>query len=81
MRTLLESAARRAVAYLDGIEARPVAPAPGAIAALQALDEPLPAGSTAPEAVLDLLDRLGSPATMAMAGPRFATSANRAWRR
>lgn len=71
MRTLLEATTRRALAYLDSIQARPVAPRPEAVAALKALDEPLPAGPTDPAAVLDLLDRYGSPATMAMAGPRF----------
>jgi len=35
------------------------------------LDEVLPEGPTAPDAVIDLLDRIGSPATMATAGGRF----------
>ncbi|MDH5255297.1 MAG: pyridoxal-dependent decarboxylase [Gammaproteobacteria bacterium] len=70
-RPLLESTAQRAISYLEGLAARPVAPQPEAIAALDAFDEPLPAGSTPPQAVLELLDRIGSPATMAMAGPRF----------
>lgn len=68
---LLGDTAQRAIAYLEGLATRPVAPQPEAIAALDAFDEPLPAGPTPPEAVLDLLDRVGSPATMAMAGPRF----------
>jgi glutamate/tyrosine decarboxylase-like PLP-dependent enzyme len=38
---------------------------------LAALDERLPESATAPEAVIDLLDRIGSPATMASAGGRF----------
>jgi glutamate/tyrosine decarboxylase-like PLP-dependent enzyme len=38
---------------------------------LAALDEVLPEGPTAPDAVIDLLDRIGSPATMATAGGRF----------
>lgn len=44
---------------------------PGARAALDALDEPLQAGPADPAAVLARLDALVSPATMAMAGPRF----------
>src|SRR5688572_18473181 len=71
MRSLLESAAGRAARYLEELEDRPVAPDPDAVAALARLDEPLPRGTTDPEATLALLDELGSPATMAMAGPRF----------
>jgi len=71
MRTLLEDTTRRALAYLDGIRERAVAPRPETVAALSAFDEPLPAGPTDPAAVLELLDRHGSPATMATAGPRF----------
>ncbi len=68
---LLADAARRAAAYLDGLDGRPVAPSPEAVAALSALDQPLPEGPSNPAAVLDELDRRVSPATMAMAGPRF----------
>ena len=71
MRELLECSAERAIAYLEGLDTRRVAPAPQAIAALAALDEPFPEGSTDPATVLQRLDDYGSPATMAMAGPRF----------
>jgi glutamate/tyrosine decarboxylase-like PLP-dependent enzyme len=71
MTTLLDSAARRSRRYLDSLAGRPVAPDPDAVAALTSLTEPLPASPTDPDAVLDLLDSRGSPATMAMAGPRF----------
>lgn len=71
MRHLLESTAQLAITYLNGLDHRAVAPAPEAVAALKALDEPLPAGSAPPEDVVALLDRLCSPATMATAGPRF----------
>ena len=71
MRTVLEASAARAIAYLEGLNARSVAPGAEATAALAALDEPLPEGASDPGAVLELLDRYGSPATMAMAGPRF----------
>jgi glutamate/tyrosine decarboxylase-like PLP-dependent enzyme len=68
---LLQDAARRAARYLESLEERPVAPSRDAVARLAALDVPLPDGGTAPEAVLAELDALVSPATMAMAGPRF----------
>jgi len=68
---LLAEAARRAAAYLDGLSSRSVAPSPEAIAALAALDAPFPEEPVAGAAVLDELDRRISPATMAMAGPRF----------
>jgi glutamate/tyrosine decarboxylase-like PLP-dependent enzyme len=71
MRRLLESTASRAARFLDAVGERPVAPPAAAVAALSALDGPLPEGPEEPEAVLELLDRVVSPATMAMAGPRF----------
>lgn len=71
MRELLHDAAARSVRYLDGLPTRPVAPAPAAVEALTALDEPLPAGPTDDRETLRLLDDVVSPATMAMAGPRF----------
>lgn len=71
MKTILSDASARAVRYLEHIQARPVAPAPAAIAALHAFDEALPAVPGDPADTLRLLDEVGSPATMAMAGPRF----------
>ena len=68
---LLNDAAARAQRYLDGVADRSVAPRPEAVAALQGLDEPLPEGPTDPMAALALLDRIGSPATVATAGPRY----------
>ncbi|HET6438626.1 MAG TPA: aminotransferase class V-fold PLP-dependent enzyme [Anaeromyxobacter sp.] len=68
---LLADAARRAASYLDGLRERKVGPAPAAIHALASLDVPLPAHPTEAALVLAELDRLVSPATMAMAGPRF----------
>lgn len=44
---LLADAARRAAAYLDGLDGRPVTPSPEAVAALAALDQPLPERSLA----------------------------------
>jgi glutamate/tyrosine decarboxylase-like PLP-dependent enzyme len=68
---LLESAAQRSIRYLRGLDARPVGPTPEAVNALAQLDGELPAGPSDPEAVLDRLDRLGSPATVASAGGRY----------
>jgi len=68
---LLTNAAHRAIRYLEGIGERPVAPTAAAVEALRAFDEPLPDRETDPAETLQLLDEVGSPGTMAMAGPRF----------
>ncbi|HEY2982223.1 MAG TPA: aminotransferase class V-fold PLP-dependent enzyme, partial [Anaerolineales bacterium] len=70
-RRLLENAAQRAISYLEGLDGRSVAPSEDSIAKLAELDEPFPAVSSRPEGTLQKLDEIGSPATMAMAGPRF----------
>jgi glutamate/tyrosine decarboxylase-like PLP-dependent enzyme len=70
-KSLLSDAARRASAYLDSLDERAVAPPPEAVAALTRLDEPLPREPSDPAATLAFLDEVVSPATMAMAGPRF----------
>lgn len=71
MNPLLADASARAARYLEGLQTRPVRPLPEAVAELQRLDEPLPAAASDPGETLRLLDDIGSPATMAMAGPRF----------
>ncbi len=71
MNNLLQSAAERSAHYLEQLDTRGVAPSPEAIAQLEHFDEPLPDQPTDPEAVLDMLDRFGSPATVATAGRRF----------
>jgi glutamate/tyrosine decarboxylase-like PLP-dependent enzyme len=71
MDELLKTTAERAIRYLTELPDRAVAPSPEAVAALTKLDVPLPEGPIDPRAALELLDDLGSPATMAMAGPRF----------
>jgi glutamate/tyrosine decarboxylase-like PLP-dependent enzyme len=68
---LLVDAATRARAYLAALPQRAVAPAPQALKALQGLGDSLPAAPTDPSTVLARLDDIVSPATMAMAGPRF----------
>ena len=68
---VLGHAARRSVAYLQGVTTRRVAPAASAVADLAQFDEPFPDAPGDPYCVLDLLDRVGSPATVATAGGRF----------
>ncbi len=68
---LLQDAANRSLKYLGALGERAVAPSPAAVGALARLDEPLPQQSSDPAETLALLDELVSPATMAMAGPRF----------
>ncbi|MDQ3249136.1 MAG: pyridoxal-dependent decarboxylase [Chloroflexota bacterium] len=69
--SLLTTTAERAARYLESLEMRTVAPTPTALANLDRLDEPLPDDPTDPLAVLALLDEIGSPATVATAGPRY----------
>lgn len=71
MRELLENTAQRAISYLETVGDRGVAPSPEAVAKLDRLNVPLNEVSTSPEDVIKLLDEVCSPATMAMAGPRF----------
>lgn len=71
LRKLLESAAEAAIQYLEKIDARKVAPAAEAVDNLDLFRESLPETTAAPETVLKILNEHGSPATMAMAGPRF----------
>lgn len=70
-RQLLAEADRRALAYFDGIATRPVFPPSSAIEALQAFDEPVPATGYPTDQVLQRLDDIGSPATVASNGPRY----------
>ncbi len=71
MKELLLDAAARSGRYLEGLQERSVSPSAEALARLAQFDEPFPAGGTSPEKVLAQLDELGSPATLATAGPRF----------
>lgn len=68
---LLIDAATRARRYLAALPRRPTAPTPAAIADLARLDGPLPENPSDAAGVLARLDEIVSPATMAMAGPRF----------
>jgi len=71
MRDLLNLTAETAARYLKDLDNRGVAPSPEAIAGLAELVELLPELPMEPANVLQVLDRIGSPATMGMAGRRF----------
>jgi glutamate/tyrosine decarboxylase-like PLP-dependent enzyme len=67
----LNQAARLAANYLRTIGARRVVPSPSDIQALDVLGGPLPESSSSPAEVLELIDRIGSPATVATTGGRY----------
>jgi glutamate/tyrosine decarboxylase-like PLP-dependent enzyme len=71
MKRVLESAAERAIRYLESLDDRSVGPLPEAVDRLAELDEPFPDKPTDPESVIALLDEIGSPATVATAGRRY----------
>jgi glutamate/tyrosine decarboxylase-like PLP-dependent enzyme len=71
MKELLTDAANRALRYIETLDTRPVAPTPQAVDNLRRFDEPLGTKPRDPAETLRLLDDVGSPATMAMAGGRF----------
>ena len=71
MRDLLRHTADIAARYLETLDQRGVAPTPEAVARLAELNQPLQQDPQDPTAVLEMLDRLGSPATVAMAGRRY----------
>ena len=68
---LLNDAARRASVYLEDIRDRRVSPTGDQVAALRDLAAPLQETPADPHAVLDLLDRIGSPATVATNAGRY----------
>ncbi len=71
MEELMRLAADRAVNYLRDLGSRPVAPRAEALERLAAFDRPLPEAAGDPRETIELLDDVGSPATVASAGPRF----------
>jgi glutamate/tyrosine decarboxylase-like PLP-dependent enzyme len=70
-RALLHDVADRAARYLESLPERKVRPDPIAVAGLERLRRPLPDHASPADEVIRELDELCSPATMAMAGPRF----------
>jgi glutamate/tyrosine decarboxylase-like PLP-dependent enzyme len=71
LRDLLADTLGRSLRYLDSLDDRSVAPSAEAVAKLHALDVPLQRESIDAGSVIAELDTIGSPATMAMASPRF----------
>lgn len=71
MPSILSDAAQRANRYLDELPERSVTPSAEALRALDRLSGPLPeAGESAADVIAEL-DEVGSPATVATAGPRY----------
>ena len=66
---LLRDAAERSIRYLDGIDARAVAPS--GLDALATLRQPMPARPGDPSETLRVLDAIVGPATLGIAGGRF----------
>ena len=68
---LLADAAQRAITYVQQIGCRHVYPSPRAVANLDSLNATLPAAPMPVPEVIDLLDRVASPATVAVGGGRY----------
>ena len=68
---LVADADERARRYLEGIEQRRVFPDGAAIEALRRFDEPLPVNGRPDSETIQLLDEVGSPATVASNGPNY----------
>ena len=68
---VLNSTLGAATDYLAHLTARSVAPSKDALKALALLDTDMPEQSMDPVETVDLLHKLGSPATVATAGGRF----------
>src|SRR5579864_5477569 len=68
---LLSFAAEKAIDYVNGSTNRRVSPAEESVLALKTLSEPFPEKQSDPRSVLALLDKVGSPATVATTGGRY----------
>jgi glutamate/tyrosine decarboxylase-like PLP-dependent enzyme len=68
---LLDDAVSRARTYLRTSQTRRVAPARSDVDALRELETPFPESPSSPAEVLALIDRVGSPATVATTGGRY----------
>ncbi len=67
----MDGSPKSAARYLETLDQRGVAASSEAVAGLAELDQPLQDDPQNPADVLEMLDRIGSPATTAMAGRRF----------
>ena len=68
---VLADVAERSQRYLNALGERAVVPTVDALAGLQAFDVPLQSEPMSAERVIDELDAIASPATVAIAGPRY----------
>ena len=68
---VLKIAAERGAAYVNKANQRSVGPSVDAVAGLTRLQERFPEGPTEAQRVVELLDEVGSPATVAMTGGRY----------
>jgi len=68
---LVRTAAEHAIAYASSIDGRAAAPTTEAVAALATFDEALPEDPTDAAETIDLLQRVGGPATMGSTGPNY----------
>lgn len=68
---LIRAAADHAIAYAAAIDSRQPTPTDEALAALADFDERLPEGPTDPAGTIELLQRIGGPATMGTTGPNY----------
>ena len=71
MTELLKIAEERGARYVEGVAERRVAPGAEAMAGLARFREKFPDGPTDPRRVLEMLDEMGSPATVASTGGRY----------
>jgi len=71
MNDLMMDAARRGVRYVEGLSTRKLYPSREAIERLHELDQPLQDESVDPFEVLEILDTLGSPSTVASTAGRY----------
>ena len=71
MRELLRMAAERGARYVEGVRERRVSPGAEALAGLARFREKLPEGPTEARCVVQMLDDVGSPATVASTGGRY----------
>ncbi len=68
---VIDDVAARARAYLESTRAAGVTPGPDALADLSTIPDRLPDGPSDPRATIELLDRVGSPATVHSNGGRY----------
>lgn len=70
-RDLLLDAAKRGIAYRESLDERRVGPTPEAVKGVEAFVEKLPEEGVDDAEIVAMLDAVGTPASVAMAGPRF----------